>query len=99
MILKNGGADDGYAGSCLCDVLDVVHSHPSVDLETDVVTIGIDEFVHLPQLVQGGGSEALAAGAGVHAHGQDNVHLVLDIFEVVERGGGVSTSPDLQPFS
>ena len=99
-----GAAEDGAAGhesvgaGCR-DALDVRHLDAAVDLEADVAAGSLDEAAGALDLAQRGVDEALAAEAGVHAHDQDQVDLVDDVLERIQRRGRVEGKPGLTPRS
>ena len=64
-------------------------SHAAVDLEADVVAGLVDHLSRFARLVERRGNERLAAEARVHGHEEDDVDLVHDVLEDVQRGGRV----------
>mmetsp|Transcript_28630 Transcript_28630/g.48893 ORF Transcript_28630/g.48893 Transcript_28630/m.48893 type:complete len:338 (+) Transcript_28630:264-1277(+) len=93
--VEDGAARDEHVDARLRNLLDVLHAHAAVDLEGDVVARLVDELARLLRLRQRGGDEGLAAEARVDRHEQDDVHLVHDVLEAVERGGRVEDEPRL----
>ena len=65
-------------------LLNVVHLHAPVDLQTAVQSVVVDELPRRPGLVEGGGDEGLSAESRVHAHEEDDVELVHHVlFQMV----------------
>ncbi len=65
--------------------------------EEDIVSGVVDHLACDLGLVQDGGDEGLSVEARVNRHQEDDVDLVHDVREVVERGGGVEDKPGLAP--
>merc|ERR1719487_734843 len=83
--VEDRAARDEHVDARLGDLLDVADADAAVDLERDVVAGLVDELARLARLVERGRDELLAAEAGVDGHEEDDVDLVHDVLEAVER--------------
>src|SRR5690606_3625304 len=61
----------------------------AIHFEADVAAALVNQLPHLAQFAQGGGNEGLAAETGVHGHQQNDIELVHDVLEAVDRRGRV----------
>src|SRR5206468_9666106 len=74
---------------------DVVDLDAAVDLEPDGAAARVDAPAHVGDLAQRRGDEALPAEAGIDAHDENEVDLVDDPVEHVERRRRIEDEPRL----
>jgi len=67
----------------------IVHADSAINLQANVMAAFIDQLAHLRELAQRRGNKLLAAKARVHRHQQDHIELIHEVFETVQRRGGI----------
>src|SRR4051812_41538035 len=75
-LAEDGAAGDEGVGPGIGHLANVVDLDAAIDLEPDVAATLVDDLARLLDLLQRRGNEALPTEARVHAHDENQIHLV-----------------------
>ena len=93
--LKDGRSGNHHVNTRFGNFLDVVNLDTSIDLQTAVKAVVIDNFSGFSGLVEGSGNEGLSSESRVDRHEKDDVKLVQDVLGTIETCSRVENKSSL----
>ena len=94
-LLEDGRSGNHHVNSGFGNLSDVVNLDTSINFQTAVQSVVVDQFSGFSGLVKGGRDEGLSSESRVDRHEKDDVKLVQDVLGGIKRGTRVENKSGL----